>query len=78
MEASMRIQSLVLSALLFSAALALPAPAKAPVERPWEIALGPEKVLWIPEPMDSSVGQIDMDAGMKSAVLAIDEAFAGE
>jgi glucose/arabinose dehydrogenase len=77
MEASMRIQSLALSALLLSAAFALPALA-AGLETPWEIALGPEKVLWVPEPMGDSVSQMDLDAGMKSAALAIDEAFGGE
>ena len=73
----MRIQSLALSALLLSATLALPALATG-LETPWEIALGPEKLLWVPEPMDSSVSQIDLDAGMKSVALAVNEAFAGE
>ena len=83
----MHIQSLALSALLLSAALALPVSAAkisvspaapAALEMPWEIALGPEKLLWIPEPMGSSMSRFDLDAGMKSVALAIDEAFAGE
>ena len=80
----MRILSLALSALLLSALPALAAKtqvspaAPAAVEMPWEIALGPEKLVWVPEPMDSSVGRMDLDAGMKSVALAIDEAFAGE
>lgn len=93
MEASMRIQSLALSALLLSATLALPAlAAKTAVSRtgfsesalatglemPWEIALGPDRVLWVPEPMDKGVSRIDLDAGMKSVALAIDEVFVGE
>ena len=81
MEASMRIQSIAFAALLLSAALALPAlAAKTSVlpAVPWEIALGPEKLLWIPEPMGSSVSRIDLDAGMKSVAVAIDETFAGE
>ena len=73
----MRIRSLALAALLLSATFALPALATGR-ETPWEIALGPEKVLWVPEPVDSSASQIDLDAGIKSVALAIDEAFAGE
>ena len=53
------------------------APATGP-ELPWEIALGPEKLLWVSEPMGSSVSRIDLDAGMKSVALAIDEVFVGE
>ena len=71
----MRIQSLSLCLLVLSAALA---PVSAAVERPWEISLGPEKVLWIPEPMGSSVSRLDLDAEMKSVALAVDETFAGE
>jgi len=70
----MRIPPLALSFLLLSA---LPVSATG-LETPWEIALGPEKVLWIPEPLGSGVSQIDLDAEIKSAALAIDEAFAGE
>jgi glucose/arabinose dehydrogenase len=77
MEASMRIQSLTISALLLAATLALPALATG-LETPWEIALAPEKVLWVPEPMGDSARQIDLDAGMKSAALAVDETFVGE
>ena len=68
----MRIQSLAFCLLVLSA------PVSAAVERPWEISLGPEKVLWIPEPMDSSVNRLDLDAEMKSAAHAVDETFAGE
>jgi hypothetical protein len=75
MEASMRIQSLGFCLLLFSAALA---PVSAAVERPWEISLEAEKVLWIPEPMESSVSRLDLDAEMKSVALAVDETFAGD
>lgn len=71
----MRIQSFAFCLLVLSAALA---PVSAAVERPWEISLGPEKVLWIPEPMDRSVSRLDLDAGMKSVALAVDETFAGE
>ena len=77
----MRIQSLAFAALLLSAALALPvSAAKTSVlpAVPWEIVLGPEKLLWIPEPMDRSVSRSDLDAGMKSVTLAIDEVFAGK
>lgn len=83
----MRIQSLAFAALLLSAALALPAfAAKTPAspatpaafEMPWEIALGPEKLLWVSEPMSSTMSRIDLDAGMKSVALAIDEVFVGE
>lgn len=77
----MRIQSLTFAALLLSATLALPvSAAKTSISPavPWEIALGPEKLLWLPEPIGSSVSRIDLDAGMKSVALAIDEAFAGE
>ena len=69
MEASMRIPPLALSFLLLSA---LPVSATG-LETPWEIALGPEKVLWIPEPLGSGVSQIDLDAEIKSAALAIDD-----
>ncbi len=72
----MRIHSLALSALLFSM-LALPALATGP-ERPWEIALAPEKLNWVPEPMDRSLNRFDLDADMKSVALAVDEAFVGE
>jgi hypothetical protein len=80
MEALMRIWSFAFSFLLLSLLplLAAKTPAFAAVERPWETALSAENVLWIPEPLDSSVSQIDLDAEMKSAALAIDEAFAGE
>ena len=71
----MRIQSLSFCFLLLSAALA---PVSAAVERPWEISLGAEKVLWIPEPMESSVSRPDLDAEMKSVALAVDETFTGE
>ena len=71
----MRIQSLAFFFILISAALA---PVSAAIERPWEISLGPEKVLWIPDPMASSVSRLDLDAEMKSAALAVDETFAGE
>ncbi len=70
----MRIQSLAFCLLVLSA----PRPVSAAVERPWEISLGPEKVLWVPEPMDSSVSRLDLDAEMKSAAHAVDETFAGE
>ena len=71
----MRSHSLVFCLTVFSAALA---PVSAAVERPWETSLGPEKVLWIPEPMDSNVNRLDLDAEMKSAALAVDETFSGE
>lgn len=71
----MRIQSLAFCLLVFSVALA---PVSAAVERPWEISLGPEKVLWIPEPMGSSVSRLDLDAEMKSVALAVEETFAGD
>lgn len=71
----MRIQLLTSCFLLLSAALA---PVSAAVERPWEISLGAEKVLWIPEPMESSASRLDLDAEMKSVALAVDETFAGE
>jgi hypothetical protein len=75
MEASMRISSLAFCLLVLSATLA---PVSAAVERPWEISLGPEKVLWIPEPMDSSASRLDLDAERKSAALAVDATFAGD
>jgi glucose/arabinose dehydrogenase len=87
MEASMRIQSLAFAALLLSAALALPAlaaktsvspAAPAALEMPWEIALGPDRVLWVPELLDKGVNQMDLDTGMKSVALAINEVFVGE
>lgn len=71
----MRIQLLTFGFLLLSATLA---PVSADVERPWEISLEPEKVLWIPEPMASSVSRVDLDAAMKSVALAVDETFAGD
>ena len=71
----MRIQSLAFFFILISAALA---PVSAAIERPWEISLGPEKVLWIPEPTESNVSRLDLDANMKSVALAVDETFAGE
>ena len=71
----MRIQSLAFFFILISAAFA---PVSAAIERPWEISLGPEKVLWIPEPTESNVSRLDLDANMKSVALAVDEAFAGE
>ena len=77
----MRIQSFALSALLLSAALALPVSAASTSVSPavpWQIALGPEKLRWIPEPVDESVSRFDLDASMKSAALAVDEAFIGE
>jgi hypothetical protein len=75
MEALMRIQSLTFCFLLLSAALTQ---VSAAVERPWEISLGPEKVLWIPEPMESSASRLNLDADMKSVALAVDENFSGE
>jgi hypothetical protein len=75
MEASMRIQLLTSCFLILSAAFA---PISAAVERPWEISLGAEKVLWIPEPMESSASRLDLDAEMKSVALAVDETFAGD
>ena len=71
----MRSHSLVFCLLVLSAVFA---PVSAAVERPWEISLEAEKVLWIPEPMASSVSRLDLDAEMKSAALAVDETFAGE
>lgn len=71
----MRIQSLAFFFILISAALA---PVSAAIERPWEISLGPEMVLWIPEPTESNVSRLDLDANMKSVALAVDETFAGE
>lgn len=71
----MRIQSLAFCSLVFSTVLA---PISAAVERPWEISLGAEKVLWIPEPMESSASRLDLDAEMKSVALAVDETFAGD
>ena len=71
----MRIQLLTFCFLLLSAAFA---PISAAVERPWEISLGAEKILWIPEPMESSASRLDLDAEMKSVALAVDETFAGE
>lgn len=71
----MRIQLLTFCFLLLSAALA---PVSAGVERPWEISPGAEKVLWIPEPMESSASRLDLDAEMKSVALAVDETFSGE
>ena len=71
----MRIQSLGLCLLVLSATLA---PVSATVERPWEISLGAEKVLWIPGPMESSASRLDLDAERKSVALAVDETVAGE
>ena len=71
----MRIQSLSLCLLMLSASLA---PVSAAAERPWEISLGAEKILWISGPMDSSASRLDLDAEMKSVALAVDETFAGE
>ena len=71
----MRIQLLTSCFLLLSAAFA---PISAAVERPWEISLGAEKVLWIPEPMESSASRLDLDAEMKSVALAVDETFTGD
>ena len=68
----MRIQSLAFCLLVLSA------PVSAAVERPWEISLGPEKVFWIPEPMENSASRLNLDAEMKSAAHAVDETFAGE
>ena len=68
----MRIQSLAFCLLVLSA------PVSAAVERPWEISLGPEKVLWVPEPMDSGATRLDLDAEMKSAAHAVDDKFSGE
>jgi glucose/arabinose dehydrogenase len=48
------------------------------LDMPWEITLGPDKLLWITEPMGKRVSQIDLDAGTKSVALAIDEVFVGE
>ena len=66
----MRIPSVVFCLLVLSA------PVSAAVERPWEISLGLEKVVWIPEPVAAS--RLDLDAEMKSAALAVDETFAGQ
>ena len=66
----MRIQSLAFCLLVLSA------PVSAAVERPWEISLGAEKILWIAGPMDSSASRLDLDAEMKSVALAVDETFA--
>ena len=71
----MRIQLLTSCFLILSATLA---PVSASVERPWEISLGAEKVLWIPEPMESSANRLDLDAEMKSVALVVDETFVGE
>ena len=71
----MRIQSLAFCLLVLSATLA---PVSAAVERPWEISLGAEKILWIPGPMESSASRPDLDAEMKSVALVVDETFAGE
>lgn len=71
----MRVQSLSLCLLVLSAALA---PVSAAVESPWEISLWAEKVLWIPEPIESSASHLDLDAEMKSVALVVDETFAGE
>jgi len=71
----MRIQSLAFCLLVLSTTFAS---VSAAVERPWEISLGPEKVLWIPEPMENGASRLDLDAEMKSAALAVDESFAGE
>ena len=63
------------------AALGAGSSEKAPatgLEMPWEIALGPDKFLWVTERMDESVSRIDLDTGMKSVALAIDEVFVGE
>jgi hypothetical protein len=70
----MRIQLFTFGFLLLSATLA---PVSA-AGRPWEISVGAERVLWIPEPMASSVSRLDLDAEMKSVALAVDETFAGE
>jgi hypothetical protein len=75
MEALMRIQSFVFCLLVLSATLA---PVSAAVERPWEISLGAEKILWIPGPIESSASRPDMDTEMKSVALAVGETFAGE
>ena len=71
----MRIQSLAFCLLVLSTVLA---PISAAVERPWEISMGPEKILWIPEPMDRSVSRLDLDADMKTVALVVDETFSGE
>ena len=42
-------------------------------EMPWEITLGPDKVLWVTERRGERVSRIDLDAGEKSVTLAIDE-----
>jgi hypothetical protein len=75
MEALMRIQSLTFCFLVLSATLA---PVSAAVERPWEISLGAEKILWISGSMESSASRLDLDAEMKSVAFAVDETFAGE
>ena len=67
----MRFHSLAFCLLVLSTP-----PAFAAVERPWEISLGAEKVIWIPEPRE--VSRLDLDAAMKSAALAVDATFAGE
>ena len=68
----MRLSSLAICLLVLST------PVSAAVERPWEISLGAEKVLWIYEPGESSASHLDLDAEMKSAALAVDATFAGD
>ena len=51
------------------------APLSAAVERPWEISLGAEQIVWLPEP---SVSRLDVDAEMKSVARAAAETFSGD
>ena len=48
------------------------------LEMPWEITLGPDKFLWFTERMGKRVSRIDLDTGMKSVALAVDEVFEGK
>ena len=48
------------------------------LEMPWEITLGPDKFLWLTERMGKRVSRIDLDTGMKSVALAVDEVFVGK
>ena len=68
----MRIHLIAFCLLVLSATLA---PVSAAVERPWEISLGVEQILWLPEP---SVSRLDVDAEMKSVARAVAETFSGD
>ena len=48
------------------------------LEMPREITLEPDKFLWLTERMGKRVSRIDLDTGMKSVALAVDELFAGK